>query len=60
MRGRSFSRYVLLRESYANVVAKAGVSIPAGTSQYKVMGAACANRTRWCESRKFGMATERK
>ncbi len=41
--------YVLLRDSYANVVAKSGVQVPAGTSPYKVMGQACMNHTPDCQ-----------
>ena len=41
--------YVLLRDSYANLLAKAGVQVPAGMSPYKYMGTACANRTPDCQ-----------
>jgi len=41
--------YVLLRDSYASVLAKAGVPVPVGTSPYKVMRSACANRTPDCQ-----------
>lgn len=41
--------YILLREAYPNIVAKAGVAVPAGTSPYKFMGAACANHTPDCQ-----------
>jgi hypothetical protein len=41
--------YILLRDAYPNIVAKAGVAVPAGTSPYKFMGAACANRTPDCQ-----------
>jgi len=41
--------YVLLRDSYANALAKSGVSVPAGTSPYKYAGAACAGRTPDCQ-----------
>jgi len=40
---------VLLRDSYTNLLAWAGVPVPAGTSPYKVMGQACANRTPDCQ-----------
>jgi hypothetical protein len=41
--------YTLLRDSVANIVAKAGVAIPPGTSPYKVLGLACGNRTPDCQ-----------
>jgi hypothetical protein len=41
--------YVLLRESYSNLLAKAGVQVPAGMSPYKYMGTVCANRTPECQ-----------
>jgi hypothetical protein len=41
--------YVLLRDSYADIVAKAGVTVPAGTSPYKYVGTACASRTPECQ-----------
>jgi hypothetical protein len=41
--------YILLRDSYANVVAKGGVSVPAGTSAYKYAGNACGNHTADCQ-----------
>jgi hypothetical protein len=41
---------LLLRESYADGLAKAGVTVPPGTSPYKYAGAACApNRTPDCQ-----------
>ncbi len=40
--------YVLLRDSVADLMAKAGVQVPAGTSQYKVMTLACLNHTPDC------------
>jgi hypothetical protein len=40
--------YVLLRDSYANALAKAGVSVPAGTSPYKFAGIACGTHTPDC------------
>jgi len=36
--------YVLLRDSYANTLAKGGVSVPAGTSPYMFAATACVNR----------------
>jgi hypothetical protein len=41
--------YVLLRDAYADIVAKAGLTVPPGTSPYKYVGAACANRTPECQ-----------
>ncbi len=41
--------YVLLRESFASVMAKANVQVPAGVSPYKVLGNACGNRTPDCQ-----------
>jgi hypothetical protein len=41
--------YTLLRDSFANVVAKAGVSVPPGTSPYKALGNACGNHTPDCQ-----------
>jgi hypothetical protein len=41
--------YTLLRDSFANVVAKAGVSVPAGMSPYKALGNACGNHTPDCQ-----------
>ena len=40
--------YTLLRSSFANIVARAGVTVPSGMSPYKVFGAACATRTPDC------------
>jgi hypothetical protein len=40
--------YVLLRASYANVLAGAGIAVPAGMSPYVYVGTACANRTPDC------------
>jgi hypothetical protein len=40
--------YVLLRDSYANALAKGGVSVPAGTSAYKFAGIACGTHTPDC------------
>lgn len=41
--------YVLLRDSYANALAKGGVVVPAGMSPYKFAGMACGNRTPDCQ-----------
>jgi hypothetical protein len=41
--------YILLRDSFANLLAKGGIQVPAGTSPYKMMGAACANHTPGCQ-----------
>jgi len=41
--------YVLLRDSYANALAKGGASVPPGTSPYKYVGAVCAGRTPDCQ-----------
>lgn len=41
--------YVLLRDSYANALAKGGVSVPPEMSPYKYVGIACANRTPDCQ-----------
>jgi hypothetical protein len=41
--------YVLLRDSYANAIAKGGVSVPAGMSPYNYAGSACGNRTPDCQ-----------
>jgi hypothetical protein len=40
---------VLLRDSYGDVLAKGGVSVPAGTSPYKYAGTACGSRTPDCQ-----------
>jgi hypothetical protein len=40
--------YVLLRNSYANVLANGGVSVPPGESPYKYAGTACANKSPDC------------
>jgi hypothetical protein len=42
--------YVLLRESYADIVRKAGGSVPAGMSPHKYVGTACSNRTPECQT----------
>jgi hypothetical protein len=41
--------FTLLRQSLANIVASAGVSVPPGTSAYKALGLACGNRTPDCQ-----------
>ena len=41
--------YTLLRDSFANIVAKSGVAVPAGSSAYKVFGMACGQRTPDCQ-----------
>jgi hypothetical protein len=41
--------YVLLRNSYANVVAKAGVTVPAGMTSYKYVATICFNKTPKCQ-----------
>lgn len=41
--------YTLLRDSFATIVAKAGVAVPQGTSAYKTFGMACGNRTPDCQ-----------
>jgi hypothetical protein len=41
--------YIILRDSYANIVAKAGVTVPAGMSPYKYVGTACMNKTPDCQ-----------
>jgi hypothetical protein len=41
--------YTLLRDSFANVVAKAGVAVPVGSSAYKVFGMACGTRSPDCQ-----------
>jgi hypothetical protein len=41
--------FVLLRNSYANALAKGGVSVPPGTSAYKYAGTACASKTPDCQ-----------
>ena len=40
--------YTLLRDSFANALAKGGVQIPAGVSAVKAFGTACQNRTPDC------------
>jgi hypothetical protein len=41
--------YVLLRDSYADALAKGGVSVPAGVSAYKYVGTVCGARTPDCQ-----------
>jgi hypothetical protein len=41
--------YVLLRNSYANVVAKAGVTVPAGMTPYKYVATVCFNKAPECQ-----------
>jgi hypothetical protein len=41
--------YTLLRDSLANIVTNAGVSLPSGTSPYKALALACGNRTPDCQ-----------
>ncbi len=41
--------YIILRDSYANTLAQAGVMVPAGTSPYKFAGVACGNRSPDCQ-----------
>ncbi len=41
--------YILLRDSYANAIAKGGVAVPAGMSAYKFVGTACGTRTPDCQ-----------
>jgi hypothetical protein len=40
--------YVLLRDSYANALAKGGVSVPPGVSPYEYVGTACGTKTPDC------------
>jgi hypothetical protein len=41
--------YTLLRDSISNIVAKAGVAIPAGSNAYKVLGMACGTHSPDCQ-----------
>jgi hypothetical protein len=41
--------YTLLRDSIANIVTKAGVTIPPGSSPYKVLGTACGTNSPDCQ-----------
>jgi hypothetical protein len=47
--------YTLLRDSLANIVAKAGVTLPAGESPYKALAIACGNRTPDCQKMTDGI-----
>jgi hypothetical protein len=41
--------FVLLRDSYADALAKGGVSVPPGMSPYKYVGTICVSRTPDCQ-----------
>jgi hypothetical protein len=41
--------YILLRDSYADAVAKGGVTVPAGVSAYKYVGTACGTKSPDCQ-----------
>jgi len=41
--------YVLLRSSYADTVAKGGITVPPGVSAYKYVGTACGTHTPDCQ-----------
>jgi hypothetical protein len=41
--------YVLLRDSYANALAKGGVAVPPGMSPFKYVGTVCTSRTPDCQ-----------
>jgi hypothetical protein len=41
--------YTLLRDSFATILAKGGITVPPGTSPYKVLGNACGNHTPDCQ-----------
>src|SRR5581483_11963377 len=41
--------YTMLRDSMPNIVTKAGVTIPAGSNAYKVLGMACGTRSPDCQ-----------
>ncbi|HZQ43931.1 MAG TPA: hypothetical protein VFA99_11800 [Acidobacteriaceae bacterium] len=41
--------YTMLRDSMPNIVTKAGVTIPAGSNAYKVLGMACGARSPDCQ-----------
>jgi hypothetical protein len=41
--------YTLLRDSFAAIVTKAGVTVPSWTSAYKAFGMACGNRSPDCQ-----------
>ncbi len=42
--------YLLMRDTYANILARVGVSVPAGMSPYKYVSTACGNRTPECQT----------
>jgi hypothetical protein len=41
--------YLILRDSYAAALAKAGIAVPAGMSPYKYVGGICVSRTPDCQ-----------
>jgi hypothetical protein len=41
--------YVLLRDSYANAIARTGLTVPAGMSPFVFLATACANRSPDCQ-----------
>jgi hypothetical protein len=41
--------YTLLRNSVAEIIAKQGITVPQGSSPYKVLGIACGNHTPDCQ-----------
>lgn len=41
--------YVLLRSSYADTIARAGITVPPGTSPYKYVGTLCGTRQPDCQ-----------
>jgi hypothetical protein len=41
--------YVLLRDSYANALAKGGIAVPAGMSPHKYVASVCTSRTPDCQ-----------
>jgi hypothetical protein len=41
--------YTLLRDSFDTIVSRAGIPVPPGSSAFKVIGSACANRTPDCQ-----------
>lgn len=41
--------YIILRDSYANSLAKGGVTVPAGASPYKFFATSCMSRTPECQ-----------
>ncbi len=50
--------YVLLRDSYGDALAKAGVSVPAGTSPYKYVGTLCGMRSPDCQKAMDGIKAD--